>query len=141
MGKMDYKKEYEELQRLWHQANKVYKDTQTNKDQASRLRKIARILGFTTGKRPVDIPRQKLLTEYRSLFAERAQTKKTTKDEKKKIVNDMAKKYGTSYEAIHKKLRLAISDHRKAIQQVYETRPGELNKALSLFHNILPPHK
>ncbi|MDM7986192.1 MAG: hypothetical protein QUS13_02525 [Smithella sp.] len=141
MEKINYKKEYEELIRLWNKAYKAYTNTEKEKRQDKRAREALRILGFTTGKRPIDTPRQTLLTEYKTLVAELPKEKRILKEERKKIIDNMAKKYGSTYEGIHKKLRQAIQEHRQAIQEVFKTRPYELEKSLKLFSNILPPHK
>jgi len=84
MEKINYKKEYEELIRLWNKAYKAYTNTEKEKRQDKRAREALRILGFTTGKRPIDTPRQTLLTEYKTLVAELPKEKRILKEERKK---------------------------------------------------------
>jgi hypothetical protein len=139
MEKINYKKEYEKLVRLWNEASLAY--NKQGKPQADRARAALRILGFTTGKRPIKNPCQKLLTEYQTRVSELSQTTRVTKTDQKNIINDMAETRDTSYEAIHKKLRKAISEHLKAIKEVYNYSPVLLEKAAMQYRNILPPHK
>ena len=138
MENIDYKKEYEKLISLWDKAFLAY-----NKDgmrQDARAREVLRILGFTTGKRTIKAPCLKFLTEYECLVAELSKMKRTFAD-KKKIIDDMAKKHKTSYGAIHKHLRDAITVNNNAIKEVYHSQPVLLEKALNRYRKILPPHK
>lgn len=171
MAKFNYKKEYEKLIDLLNDAYSVYIDTEKEKRQDKRAREALRIIGFTIDKRPVKMSCNKLLSEYRGILGElqnakkvtpeewkeinnaerpyqeqieilhEATFKKITKQEKIEIINDMAKRHKTSYEAIHKKLRTAKSIHDKALKQVYASRPYELSKSIKWLSNILPPHK
>jgi len=136
MASVDYKKQYDELIGLWHEAKAAY--DQKGKRQDERAREALRILGITsgTGKRPIKAPCLKFLSEYEGLFVE---LPKRTITNKQNIIDDMAKKHKKTYKAIHKLIRDAIAIHNKAIKGVYHSQPTLMKKALARFKNILPP--
>jgi hypothetical protein len=109
---IDYKQRYEEALHLWHEAKAAY--DQKRKRQDERAREALRILEITsgTGKRPIKEPCLKFLSEYEDLFVE---LQKRTIANKKKIIDDMAKKHKTTYGAIHKHIRDARAKSYKAI--------------------------
>lgn len=128
------------IENLLDKAYKAY--NQDGIPQSVRAREVLRILGFTTGKRPVKHPCQRLLTEYQSRIAELSQTKRVTDTDKEKIINDMAERHNLAgYEAVHKKLRQAQNQHLNAIKKVYNYSPVLLKKASMQYRNIFPPHK
>ena len=130
MEKTDYKKEYEWLKSLLDEAHEAYKK---GGRASSRNAEVCRILGFSKGKRPVKIRRQTILSEYRELLA--------SGQDKQQIFDDLMKKHDLTTAALYQHLKLAISEHKKAIVDLYTERGYPFDEKRLWFYNMLPPLK